>query len=397
MTRDGGVTKKYNKLLSWRVQNFMGVEDAELTFDASNIIVLKGLNGSCKSASLQALKCLFYYHEPMRQIDFIRDYQDFFVVSAKFEGGYTLKLEKHSDGKSAYSLDREGVCIFSTIENGQYTPLKGVPEPIQNFLGVVEFNGLQLNARDCNQPFLLVDTTGSENYSFLNVVLRSEEVGLAGAALNADKNEAAKKLKKDKILLEHNLRKLLSKEGYGWHLAGGLDELDKIVLALTHQKVVLERVKQLGNERTKVLNTLIKAPLVSLRGESLVLLDKTKEKVQLKGELTEKVKQCKLLGGIYEQEKILLRLLQLIQGRQKGLVGSLAQCNTDEFVLLQGLKEKLELLREDTERQKELVKGINYLNQEIDKLKARAKDSGLVLTMCSYCHKVSSGEGHTHG
>lgn len=60
---------------------------------------------------------------------------------------------------------------------------------MQEYLGLIKCDKWNVNSRSCFEKQLLVETTGSENYSALNEALRSEEITVASEMLNADKNK----------------------------------------------------------------------------------------------------------------------------------------------------------------------------------------------------------------
>ena len=81
-------------------------------------------------------------------------------------------------------------CIFSTKQaNGALTGVNKVPDPIQEYLGLILYDNTCLNARACFEKQIGVQTTGSENYKMFNTILKSEEIARAAELLNTDKNK----------------------------------------------------------------------------------------------------------------------------------------------------------------------------------------------------------------
>lgn len=170
------------------ITNFMSISSAVLDFDDTNIINIKGYNDSGKSAILRALDVLFYNIRPNAQVNFIKDDCDYFRILAKFDDGVTIFRDKYINGQSLYEMYKDDECIYTTKVNGTLTKVSEVPEPIKQYLGLLSYEGTMLNSRSCFEKQFLVQTTGSENYKVLNVVLRAEELATAGQLLNNDKN-----------------------------------------------------------------------------------------------------------------------------------------------------------------------------------------------------------------
>ena len=184
-TADNG----YSSLLFWEVWNFMSIAHAKVEFDEKNIINFKGYNDSGKSAMLRALDVLMFNYKPSHQTDFIKDGENYFRVLAGFSDGVLILRDKYANGQSLYEMYKDGKCIFSTKQGDLLTKVKEVPEPVARYLGLIESDGTLLNSRSCFDKQLLVQTSGSDNYRFLNSVLKSEEIAVANELINVDKNK----------------------------------------------------------------------------------------------------------------------------------------------------------------------------------------------------------------
>lgn len=191
-----------SRLLGWSVENFMSIKKAWVEFDDSNIINFKGYNDSGKSAMLTALRVLMTNSTPTKQVSFIRDDESYFRVVAKFSDGVEILRDKYANGQSLYEMYQGGVVLFSTKVNNVLTKVDKVPQPIADYLGLITFNGVCLNARACFEKQIGVQTTGSENYQMFSAVLRSEEIAAAGSMINTDRN----KLASDIAALDSDLR-----------------------------------------------------------------------------------------------------------------------------------------------------------------------------------------------
>lgn len=179
----------FSRLVAWEVFNFMCVEHGKAEFDNSGILNFKGYNDSGKSTMLRALDVLMYNIKPNMQTSFIQDDKDYFRVMAYFDDGVIILRDKYINGQSLYEMYKDGNCIFSTKKGTQLTKVVGVPEVIETYLGLISHDNMLLNSRSCFDKQLLVQTTGSENYKFLNAVLKSEELAIAGELVNTDKNK----------------------------------------------------------------------------------------------------------------------------------------------------------------------------------------------------------------
>lgn len=195
--RDG----HYSRVVAWEVWNFMSIKYAKAEFDERNIINIKGYNDSGKSAMLRALDVLFFNVKPSSQVGFIQDEQEYFRIMVYFDDGVCILRDKYINGQGLYEMYKDNKLLFTTKQNNVLTKITAVPEPIQEYLGLITCDAWNINSRSCFEKQLLVDTTGSENHKSLNEVLRSEEIAVAGEMLNTDKN----KLKSDISVAENEL------------------------------------------------------------------------------------------------------------------------------------------------------------------------------------------------
>lgn len=207
----------YSRMLYWEVWNFMSIERGKCEFDERNIVNLKGYNDSGKSAMLNALKVLLYNANPTKQVSFIQDDKEYFRIVATFEDGVQILRDKYINGQSLYEMYKDGKCIFSTKNGNALTRVTEVPKPIVDYLGLIMYDNICLNARACFEKQIGVQTTGSENYKMFNTVLKSEEIAVASTLLNNDKNKLSSdieatdyELQAQKRLLGDNIK--LTKE-----------------------------------------------------------------------------------------------------------------------------------------------------------------------------------------
>ena len=183
---------RYARLKWWEIWNFMSIEHARIEFDEQNVINIKGYNDSGKSACLQALRVCFTNSDTNSQVKFIQDGKDYFRIAAYFDDDVMIIRDKYRNGQSLYEVYQSDNLLFTTkTEKGLLTKVTKVPEEIEKYLGLIIFDGKSLNIRSCFEKQLGVQTTGSENYQMFNQVLKSEEIAMASALLNTDKNRQA--------------------------------------------------------------------------------------------------------------------------------------------------------------------------------------------------------------
>lgn len=184
-----------SKLIKIRLENFMSLPLAEFDFDGTNIISPCGYNDSGKSAVTRALEVLWYDSYSQMQSKFITDGRNYFKISNFFDDGIEISREKFLSGASHWVLLQHtpsGVKSLydNKLPSGAYAASRGVPEPIQAYLGIYqdEVTGEELNIRRNTNKLLLVATTGGENYKFINALAQGEKLACATGKLNEDVN-----------------------------------------------------------------------------------------------------------------------------------------------------------------------------------------------------------------
>lgn len=234
-----------SKLVWWQVENFMSIERGKCEFDERNIINLKGYNDSGKSAMLTALKVLMTNCNPTKQADFIQDNKDYFRVLAKFDDGVMILRDKYRTGQSLYELYKDDEKLFSTkLDNGALSPVKEVPKPIADYLGLITYEDITINARACFEKQIGVQTTGSENYKMFNTILRSEELASASNMLNTDKNKLANELSSVTSSIDTYSQMIVGKDSLTKEHIEALKKLDAELDVYTKQQEVLSAIEQ---------------------------------------------------------------------------------------------------------------------------------------------------------
>ena len=226
----------------------MSIEHAKVEFGDSNIINFKGYNDSGKSSMLRALDVLFYNIKPTMQTSFIQDEKDYFRVMGYFSDGVVLLRDKYSNGQSLYEMYKDGECIYTNKQGRQLTKVSGVPSVVADYLGLIADNGIYLNSRSCFDKQLLVQTTGSENYKFLNAVLRSEEIAIAGEYVNTDKNKMVADINSTEAEISVLSDSIKDTEGLTDNIVNGLKAVDS-QLDINNAKIgVLDRLVKADSE-----------------------------------------------------------------------------------------------------------------------------------------------------
>lgn len=242
-----------SKLVWWQVENFMSIEKGKCEFDERNIINLKGYNDSGKSAMLTALKVLMTNCNPTKQADFIQDNKDYFRVLAKFDDGVMILRDKYRTGQSLYELYKDDKVLFSTkLDNGALSPVKEVPKPIADYLGLITYEDITINARACFEKQIGVQTTGSENYKMFNTILRSEELASAGNMLNTDKNKLANELSSVTSSIDTYSQMIAGKDSLTKEHIEALKKLDTELDVYTKQQEVLSALEQTKEAVTNI-------------------------------------------------------------------------------------------------------------------------------------------------
>ena len=202
----------YAPLTSITVTNFMSFpsctvgysnpseEDTE--FHPEGILNIKGFNDSGKSALLIAVGVCLLNAYPRDQKSFIREGTDSFRVVCRFADGVSIIREKYSDGRSLYEMvsESEGT-LYTTRSGDMLTNVEGIPAPIEKYLGLFAEGSFYLNMRRRTDPMLLVNTTGSENFTMLNSVLKTAELSEAAKDASNQANVLANELSDKQVEL----------------------------------------------------------------------------------------------------------------------------------------------------------------------------------------------------
>lgn len=402
----------FSKIKYIQVYNFMSLEDAKIEFDERNIINLKGFNDSGKSCMLRACDVLMYNRYSTSHTKFIQDEKDYFRIIMAFDDGVTIVRDKYSTGAGLYEMYKDSECIFSTKQNGVFTKITGVPEPIEKYLGVVRSDGIFLNSRNCYEKQLLTDTTGKENYNFLNVVLRSNEISRAGALLNVDKN----RVYADKCRLESEVEVLQdyvkAAKGVSRSLVESMKEHDRKIDLLDSEASMIEKAKEILNyisavpnipELSKVdsyqvdlldsirnvanrINGIVVAPELGYIEDDgrLDLLERASLMIKQRDGIVE-YPELRELGGV-EQLEILDRVKDIKRELDSvEITPELKSCNSEELSFLaeiMTLRDSIKRVEGEISNSDSAIRGYS---DELHELQSKIQQLGVRVVKCKNC------------
>ena len=241
----------YSKVTTIEVINFMRFNHEVASFDKRNILNIKGTNGMGKSAFLKAVGVCLMNVYPQSQVNFIQYGKDYYRIVVSFDDGVSILRDKYINGQSLYEMYKDGELVFSTKVGNKLTRVSDVPDIIKNYLGLIEIGNLgtgYLNFQTRKEPLWLAETSGSENYTSLNEVLKSGEISRASALINSDKNElnsSITELEQDKQAVEMNL---LTAKQYTPELLNELRNRDNIARKLMDKVSDLNELEELAKE-----------------------------------------------------------------------------------------------------------------------------------------------------
>lgn len=385
------VENPYPRLLGWEVTNFMSISQGKVEYDDTNIINFKGYNDSGKSAMLTALKVLLCNANPTKQVGFIQDGKDYFRVVANFEGGIIILRDKYANGQSLYEMYKNGQLLFTTKNGNTLTKVAEVPKPIEDFLGLINYDGVCLNSRSCFEKQIGVQTTGSENYKMFNTVLKSEEIASASNLINNDKN----KLVADISAITSQIDANKSLIGTGANIT-----TDMITYLKEH-----DNLADLGELKEQGL-----AGIVGVKSNLDVIpnvpqiesVDNTQLSLLVNIEsLVAQLDNIKVLPEMQTLDSARLDTLLSIQEAMRGISSvkippKVQQISSTQYdylnqisIMLNNLTNIDNLIKNGDER-------LKILDTELTKLQEELKTFGVKTVKCPDCGCIFSEEGHTH-
>ena len=379
----------YAKIKYLEVQNFMSFEYAKVEFDEENILNIKGYNDSGKSNILRAFAVIMYDAFSTQQVKLIRDGQTYFRIVMTFEDGVSVLKDKYSDGQGLYEMYKDGKVLYSTKQNGVYTKIRGVPEPIAQYMGVLTGAGTNINCRSNTDKLLAVETSGSENYKMFNDVLHSEEIARACEFLKNDKNELfarKSRVEAEVSVLRDELKtiSLVTED-----IVNVMKQIDKNIdnknervrniksIASIDENVKsipdLPKLNKISTERLDILNRMSSA----LRGSKIEISPELPKIDSTRLDMLSEMKECfSNLRGIKELPK-------------------LSSVSQEGINYLNRMSKLLADIKNVDNSTLELDNSIKSLTEEKSQLEQKLREEGIRLVTCPNCNnlvEVQDGE-----
>ena len=399
----------------------MSFKKAKIAFDGTNIINIKGYNDSGKSAVLRALVVCFMDMWKASQKKFIRHGEEYFRIVVTFDDGVSILRDKYANGQSLYEVYRDGKLEFTTKQGNKLSKIDGVPEIIQDYLGLCVTDSVYLNYQSCVDRLPVVDTKGSENYQMFHEVLRMEEIYRANNMVNTDKNELGgritvleEEVRKNEILLERcgdvseefidELSKL-EEEAEETNKRKSLLDETKDIMNRYESIEVLPEIKKVSDSRLKEV-VQIKNTLDSLNSiETLpriekVSADRLKEVVKIKGAL----ESLEKMESIPKVDKVSIDRLRYLRGIENDIkniqsfvsipeVPKVDNQLLERMSALQGIYKSLKgyvnIVKACSTVDKKLAQNRRELNREVSYLEER----GMQFVKCKNCGTYSVVKG----
>lgn len=382
----------YSKLVSWEVYNFMVYSYAKCEFDDRGIITIKGYNDSGKSTMLQALNVLFFNSHPSMHINYIKDDCEYFRIMAHFDDGVSILRDKYINGQSLYEMYKDGTVIYSTRNGNTLTRVSKVPDPIEQYLGLISHDGTCLNSRSCIEKQLLVQTTGSENYKFFNVVLKSEEIAVASQMLNTDKN----KLLQDINSTDYQLQTTKTMLGNGTLLTDELiSELERADKLLDEYDVKSDCISSALGIADEVSAIQIPPDISQIDTERLSILSSIDS-------IMNEISSIPILPEVNQLDSSRLELLTSIMGVSDELssipvIPNVQGVSTDRFSSILDLSLMLNSIETLDENTEDIDNKLVALDQEIKGYADQLRELGRTVIRCPNCGTVYDSEmEHDH-
>lgn len=179
-----------SKLKAVELYNVMSIKEARAEFDETGIISLVGYNDSGKSAFTRAMEIVLYDEYKNEQSKYILKGEDMMGIGLEFDDGVAINKYKYLDGKSVWEFMKDGKMIYTNRLPDGIAAMPTVPQPIAEYLGVIEDNitGEKLNVRRNTDRLLLINTTGGENYKIINAILKLNVLSDAIEHINTEAN-----------------------------------------------------------------------------------------------------------------------------------------------------------------------------------------------------------------
>lgn len=370
----------------------MSFKKAKVAFDETGIINIKGYNDSGKSAVLRGLVVCLMDMFKRNQVKFIRHGEEYFRIVVTFDDGVSILRDKYVNGQSLYEVYKEGKVIFTTKQGNKLSKIDGVPQPIQDYLGLCVTDSVYLNYQSCVDKLPVVDTTGSENYQMFHEVLRMEEIYRANNMINTDKNELGSRIaeieqgiQRDEVLLEkcgdvsqEFIDKIEELEGQAKKTENRKSSLGVVSDAVKRYEGIpnLPKVKEVGVSRLK--------DACQLKSD-IQIFDQIKTLPQL-----DKV-DCSRLSSLSVIGESLKRLANRVE------IPEIKTIDTSKRIDLDGVIKPFNNYANQFKKCKDIDKSLSSARSELDEVMKSAATKGIDFVKCENCgsYVVVGGE-HKH-
>ena len=373
----------YSKLVSMRYRNYTLFIDETVNF-SEGITLLKGLNSNGKSNVIMGIHELFTCPSNEAQKSSIRFGTECSILTATFSDGVVIEKEKYRNGKTSYTMWKDGEVIFTTIVDGFYTPVKEVPEVIKHYLNIPSSKDVDLFLQQSRGTLLLVNTTGSQNYNFLSSELNNKDLSLAIKLVNKDRLDVRQVLMDAQSRFEIYSSDLAMTKPAPRELLSKFKEIDEELNTLTESikelESIISKLKNLAklSESTAILPKISTNQLVN----SSSVLGKLQELMSTKPMATFNKLEW---GTLNDANSLLTALFSKDLNKT-----TLTLVKSDEFDVSQlnevsKLNQKvkpLEIAQEDYDKIQDVLK---QLHAKQDKAEAILKKNNLKVTKCSNC------------
>lgn len=372
----------YKRITSVEVFNFMVYTHAVINFDKGNIINIKGYNSGGKSTMLKAIAVCLMNMYPKAQTKFIRHGEKYFRVVVRFEDGVAILRDKYISGQSLYEVYKDDECVFTTKEGGRLTKVDGVPQFVQDYLGLCVVSTGCLNYQVRQDPLWLIETTGSENYNSLNEILKTEEISRANTLLNSDKNKLNSEITSTEASLQEVKLSLLDIKDYTDELLVNLERKEAYCKELSLKYRELKGISSIISELSALVDIpyVEKADSVRLEVISDIVstIDTVNSMVEYPSISTIDVEK---LNSILAVENTVSSLSKI----SKDVIPEVEAIDVESISMLCDIVAILSDVKKCNEGIKTLKANNTKVSNKLEKVVSEAKKQGIEFVKCTNC------------
>lgn len=385
----------YSKITSVEVTNFMVYNRAKLVFDGSNIVNIKGYNSSGKSTMLKAIGVCLTNMYPKSQTKLIRHGEDYFRIVVSFDDGVSILRDKYANGQSLYEMYKGDICVFTTKEGRKLGKVDDVPEVIKTYLGLCNTSYGCLNYQSRQDKLWLVETTGSENYSTLNEILKSEEISRASALINSDKNKLSAEITSIEASLQATKMERMSAEAYTEELLRALEERERYSQEIYRMAVAIRRLSSTVEEikGIHVPPTIEKVDCERL-GDIVAMNRVVGELSSIKIPPLIPTVEAGRLNSVSSVSKM---CTQVMEDRRKIVAVEIPLISIERSTKLVEVINSAKVFSDETSSYRKLVSGTNELKNRLATAVAEAEKAGIHFVKCDNCGSYTEVKEEVNG